>query len=168
MELTCTRCQQTIQSSDCFCPGCGLPQLLYTSDGTAAQTLPEPGSGQPRDASQIQWKIALRSAFLLAIPAGLFCSLLSPVGIFGLLLMAGTGAWVVELYLRGQTGRWLTLGAGARIGLVAGVVGSWTSAAITGVTLFAMRFWLHQGGVIDSFWQTVNQQMNQEWTARGV
>jgi len=168
MEVTCSRCQQTIQSGDCYCPGCGLPQLVYTTEGAATQTQPEPWSGPPPNANQVQWKPAIRSALALAVPAGLFCSLLSPVGILGLLLMACTGGWVVALYLRSQRARLITLGAGARIGLVSGVVGSWTSAAVTGAALFAMRSWLHRGGTIDGFWQSVTQQMNQQWTTRGV
>ncbi len=104
----------------------------------------------------------------LAVPAGLFCSIPSPVGILGLLLMAGTGAWVVALYMRSQRPAWITISAGARIGLVTGVVGSWTSAAVTAVTLYAMRFWLHEGNVFDGFWQNVYQQVTQEWTAMGV
>jgi hypothetical protein len=168
MELTCSRCHQTVQNEDTFCPFCGLPQLVYSAEGANGQGQPEPLTGARRDASQVDWKPALRSALALAIPAGLFCSIPSPVGIFGLLLMAGTGAWVVALYTRTQRPAWITLGAGARIGLVTGVVGSWTSAAVTGITLFAMRFWLHQGNIFDNFWQSIIQQMTQEWTAMGV
>jgi hypothetical protein len=168
MELTCSRCHQAVQSGDCFCPVCGLPQLLYTSDGSAGPGQPERWGDTVRDASQVDWKPALRSALALAIPAGLFCSIPSPINIFGLLLMAGTGAWVVALYTRNQRPAWITIGAGARIGLVTGVVGSWTSAAVTAGTLYAMRFWLHQGNVFDSFWQNVNQQVTQQWTTMGV
>jgi hypothetical protein len=168
MDLTCSRCHQTVQSEDCFCPVCGLPQLLYTVDGASGQAQADPWLGAARDASQVDWKPALRSVLALAIPAGLFCSIPSPVGIFGLLLMAGTGAWVVALYMRSQRPAWITIGAGARIGFVTGIVGSWTSAAVTGGTLFAMRYWLHQGGVFDNFWQSLNQQITQEWATMGV
>jgi len=168
MELTCSRCHQTVQDDDCFCPVCGLPQLVYSAEGATVQGQPDQWIGAARDASQVEWKQAFRSVLALAIPAGLFCSIPSPVGIFGLLLMAGTGAWSVALYMRSHRASWMTLGAGARIGLVTGVVGGWTSAAVTGATLFAMRFWLHQGAVIDSFWQSVNQQITQEWTTMGV
>ncbi len=168
MELTCSRCHQTVQNEDTFCPFCGLPQLLYSAENSNGQAQPEQWTAAVRDASHVDWKPALRSALALAIPAGLFCSIPSPVGILGLLLMAGTGAWVVALYMRTQRPAWITLGAGARIGLVTGVVGSWTSAAVTGIALFAMRFWLHQGNVIDNFWQSLIQQMTQEWTAMGV
>jgi len=168
MDLTCSRCHQTVQNEDTFCPICGLPQLVYSAEAANGQGQPEPWVGAARDAGQVEWKAALRSALLLAVPAGLFCAIPSPVGVFGLLLMAATAAWVVALYLRSHRSAWITLGAGARIGLVTGVVGAWTSAAVTGVTLFAMRFWLHQGAVIDSFWQSLNQQVTQEWTSMGV
>ena len=95
--------------------------------------------------------------------------MLSPVGIFSLLLIAATSAWVVALYMRSRRPAWITVGAGARIGLVTGVVGGWTAAAMTGISLYAMRYWLHQGNVFDNFWQNlVNQQMSQEWTSMGV
>jgi hypothetical protein len=73
------------------------------------------------------------------------------------------------LYVRSQRAAWITVGAGARIGLVTGVVGSWTAAATTGVTLFAMRFLFHNGKFIDDFWlDFVNQQMAQQWATMGV
>jgi hypothetical protein len=99
----------------------------------------------------------------------LFCSLFSPISILGLPLMAATGAWVVVLCVRRQRPAWITMGAGARIGLVTGVLGGWTAAASTGITLFAMRFWFHQGAFYDNLWQNlVNEQMSQQWTTMGV
>jgi len=168
MESTCSRCHQAVRDGDCFCPVCGLPQLVYSAEASTGQSPADQWLGAARDASEIDWKPALRAALALAIPAGLCCSVPVSAGIFGLLLMAGTAAWVVALYMRNQRPAWITVGAGARIGLVTGVVGSWTSAAVTAVTLFAMRFWLHQGNVFDNFWQNVVQQMTQEWTTMGV
>jgi hypothetical protein len=169
MEITCTRCHQAIQTYDCYCPACGLPQLLYTSEGLPGQAQPEQWNEAVRDASEVAWKPALRAAMTLAVPAGLLCSLLSPVGIFGLFLMAMAAYWAVVLYVRSQRAAWITVGAGARIGLVTGVVGSWTAAATTGVTLFAMRFLFHNGKFIDDFWlDFVNQQMAQQWATMGV
>jgi RNA polymerase subunit RPABC4/transcription elongation factor Spt4 len=169
MEITCTRCHQAIQTDDCYCPACGLPQLLYTSEGLPGQAQPEQWNEAVRDASEVAWKPALRAAMTLAVPAGLLCSLLSPVGIFGLFLMAMAAYWAVVLYVRSQRAAWITVGAGARIGLVTGVVGSWTAAATTGVTLFAMRFLFHNGKFIDDFWlDFVNQQMAQQWATMGV
>ena len=169
MEITCTRCHQTVQAENCYCPFCGLPQLTYAADGAAGPGQPERWTEVVRDAGSVDWKPALRFALMLAVPAGLLCSMLSPLSIFGLPLMAATGAWVVVLYVRGQRPAWITIGAGARIGLVTGVLGGWTAAATTGVTLFAMRFWFHQGSFYDDLWQNlVNQQMSQQWESMGV
>jgi hypothetical protein len=169
MEIVCNRCHQTIQAGDCYCPACGLPQLVYTAEDPAAQAQPERWNDIARDASTVEWKPALRAALLLAVPAGLMCSMLSPVGIFGLLWMAVAAAWTVVLYVRSQRPAWITVGAGARIGLVTGVLGGWTAAAATGITLFAMRFFFHQGKVFDDFWlNLVSRQMAQQWASAGV
>lgn len=169
MELTCSRCHQTVQPEDCFCPFCGLPQLVYTADGTAAPGQPERVGEPVRDAGTVDWKAALRLALMLAIPAGALCSMYSPAGILGLPLMAGAGAWAVALYMRPRRPAWITIGAGARIGLVIGILGGCTAAFTTAVSLYAMRFWLHQGSAIDDLWQTaVNQGMQQLVSAGSV
>jgi hypothetical protein len=169
MEITCTRCHQTVQAGNCYCPVCGLPQLVYSADNAQGQGQPDRWNEAVRDAASVDWKPALRSALILAIPSGLLCSMLSPLSIFGLPLMAATGALAVVLYMRSQRPAWITIGAGARIGLVTGVLGSWMAAATTGITLFAMRFWFHQGAFYDGLWQNlVNQQLTQQRTTMGV
>jgi len=95
--------------------------------------------------------------------------LVLPVSIFGLLWMAVAAAWAVALYLRSQRPAWITIGAGARIGLVTGLLGGWMAAAASGVTLFVMRFVLHEGKTIDDTWQTmIADQVAGQWTAAGV
>lgn len=119
-----------------------------------------------RDAASVDWKQAIRVATMLAIPAGILSSMLSPVSIFGIFLMGGTGAWVVAIYLRRERPAWITIGAGARIGLITGIVGGWTAAAASGVSLFAGRFFFHQGKTFDDLWQTVvDQQLSLRATA---
>lgn len=168
MESTCSRCNQTVPEDSCFCPVCGLPQLVYSAENTGAEGQPERWTEAVRDASSVAWKPAIRSALLLAIPVGALSNMLSPFSIFGMPLMAVAGAWVVILYMRSQRPAWITIGAGARIGFVTGILGGWTAAATTGITLFAMRFWFHQGKVYDTLWQTLTQQMNQQWSSMGV
>lgn len=169
MEITCSRCHQTVQEGQSYCPTCGLPQLVYAAEGLPGQAGPEQRNEPIRDASEVDWKPALRAATMLAVPAGLLCSLLSPVGIFGVLLMAMAAYWAVVIYVRSQRPAWITIGAGARIGLVTGVLGGWTAAATTGATLFATRFFFHNGKVFDNFWlDFVNQQMAQQWATMGV
>lgn len=162
MEITCTRCHQALEPGACFCPGCGMPQLVYSSEAAAEAGAMERGELPVRDAASVDWKQAIRVTLMLAVPAGILSSMLSPVSIFGMFVMGATGAWVVAIYLRRERPMWITIGAGARIGLLTGIVGAWTAIAATGASLFAMRFFLHQGGTFDNLWlSVVNQQLDQ-------
>jgi hypothetical protein len=163
MELSCSRCNQTVQEGNCYCPNCGLPQFVFSAESPTEAGQGERWGEAVRDANTVDWNSALRSTLPLAIPAGILCSVLSPLSILGLLLMGATAGRVVALYMRGHRPAWVTVGAGARIGFVTGVVGSWTAAAVSGLSLYAMRFWLHQGGWLDSLWQNfVNEWQAQE------
>jgi len=163
MEATCSRCHQTVQDGYCYCPNCGLPQLVFSAESSADAGQGERWGEAVRDANSVDWNSALRSTLPLAIPAGILCSMLSPVSILGLFLMGATAAWVVALYVRSHRPAWITAGAGARIGFVTGVVGSWTAAAMSGLSLYAIRFWLGQGSWLDGLWQDfVNQWQAQE------
>jgi len=169
MEITCTRCHQTVQDENCYCPNCGLPRLVYSTDGAQGLPQPERWDEPVRDAATVNWKAAIRAAVTLAVPAGLLCSMFSPLSMIGFVLMAVAAAWAVVLYVRSQRPALITVGAGARIGLVTGLMGSWMSAATAGVTLFVMRFFQHQGNFFDSFWQDfVNRQLTEQWTTMGV
>jgi RNA polymerase subunit RPABC4/transcription elongation factor Spt4 len=168
MEITCTRCHQAIQAEDCYCPACGLPQLLYTAEGIPGQAQPEQWSETARDASEVAWKPALRAALILAVPAGLLSSGVSPLGYLGLFWMAAAASWAVVLYMRSQRPAWITIGAGARIGLVTGLLGGWLAFSASGGTLFVERFVLHQSSQIDAEWKTrvgMSQQLAQQWTS---
>jgi RNA polymerase subunit RPABC4/transcription elongation factor Spt4 len=162
MEITCARCHQVVEVGTSYCSNCGMPQIVYSTEGVGEQSLTERGEVPVRDAASVDWKQAIRVALILAIPAGILSSMLSPVSIFGMLLMGGTGAWVVAIYLRKERPLWITIGAGARIGLVTGILGAWTAVAATGASLFAMRFFFRQGKTFDSLWQSVvDQQLSQ-------
>jgi hypothetical protein len=158
MEITCTRCHQTVQPGDCYCPVCGLPQFVYNGESGGDQSQPDKWNEVIRDAGSIDWKPALHYALLLAIPAGIIAALLSSITILGLLLMAVTGALVVALYMRNRRPSWITLGAGARIGLVTGMLGGWATVAASGFALYATRYWFHQGGVLDNL---LTKQINE-------
>lgn len=169
MEITCSRCHQPVETGSSYCPVCGLPQLVYSAENGAGQGQPERWNQAVRDAASIEWKPALRVTAMLAVPAGVLCSLLSPLNVFALLVMSATAVWVVALYMRSQRPAWITIGAGARLGLVTGVLGSWTAAAVSGVALYAARYWFHSGKFFDDFWDSmVNEQMAQQWTSMGV
>jgi len=167
MEATCQRCHQTVQDGNTFCPACGLPQLVYSEDADAAPGQPERRAEAARDASMVDWKPAIRAACLLAVPAGLLSSASSPVSFFGVFWMAAAAAWAVTLYVRGGEGTaWITTGAGARIGLVTGLLAAWLAFSASGGALFTERYALHRGAQIDSEWKNrveMSQQLTAQW-----
>lgn len=154
METTCSRCHQPVKVEDCFCPSCGLPQLVYATDGPNAQSQAERWTDAVRDASMVDWRPAMRVVLLLAVPAGVLSSGLSPVGIFGIFWTTAAAAWAVMLYVRSQQPGWVTTGAGARIGLVTGLLSAWLAFAVAGGTLFVERYFLHEGSQTDGFFNT--------------
>ena len=168
MEITCTRCHQTIQADNCYCPTCGLPQLVWSSEGGTSVGVAERLNEPVRDASSVDWKVALRAVLMLAIPAGVLSSEATPFGLFGMFWMAGAAALAVLVYMRRQRPGWITMGAGVRIGLVTGLLGSWLAFAISGSSLFVQRFVFHQADQIDGEWKTAllaSQAMTQQWMA---
>jgi hypothetical protein len=134
-----------------------MPQLVYSAEGAQESGQPARWNEAVRDAGGLVWQPALRTALMLGIPAGVLCSFL---GLSGLLLMVVTGAWVVTLYMRSQRPAWITIGAGARLGLVTGLLAGWLAFASNGGQLFAQRYFLHQSSEIDKQWkELVNQNM---------
>ena len=165
MEISCTRCHQPIQAGNTYCPSCGLPQLVYSAEAAEGQPPAERWQSSVQDASTVNWKPAIRAAVLLGVPAGLLSSGASPLGIFGLFWMSAAAAWAVLLYVRGQGPAWITAGAGARIGLVTGMIAAWLAFSASGSALFVQRYGLHQSAQIDSVWKArvdASQQVTQQ------
>src|SRR5258708_4278475 len=149
MEVTCTRCHQALPVDSCYCPTCGLPQIVYSSEDGSA---PAPGDSSPgtlRNASAVEWKPALRSIILLAVPAGLLSCGQLPSAFFSFFWVAIAAAWAVTLYVRKQTPAWITTGAGARIGLVTGLLSGWLAFAASGAALYSMRYFFGQAKEYD-------------------
>ena len=163
MEITCNRCHQAVPAEGCFCPMCGLPQIVYSSENGSGPAQADRWNEAVRDASEVDWKPALRVAALVAVPAGLLSCGFSPVGILGLFWMAAASAWAVTIYARRQRPAWITMGAGARIGLVTGLIAGWFAFSATGLAFFCMRYWFHQGQAFDQVWQSmVTESVNQQ------
>lgn len=167
MENLCSRCHRTLAGEDCFCPGCGLPQLVYASPDQPSPAQAEPWSQVVRDAGSVEWRSALRAALVVAVPAGLLSSELSAVGGAAMIWTVAAAGWAVALYWRSQKPAWLTTGAGARIGLVTGLIAAWVAFVVSSGTMFVERCLLHQGGRIDGEWKTrvaMGQQLSQQLT----
>jgi hypothetical protein len=167
MEITCNRCHQPVPDQSCYCPTCGLPQLVYTSeDGESGPSQAERWTEAVRDAGEVEWKPALRAAMLGAIPAGLLSCLFSPSALLSLFWIAAAAAWAVSLYVRRQRPAWITMGAGARIGLVTGLIAGWLAFGATGIVFYCMRFLWHAAKPFDDMWTaTVNQNFNPQLQA---
>ena len=169
MEITCNRCHQAVLAENSYCPACGLPQLLYGAEAPiAGQTQPERWGEAVRDASSVDWKPALRAALLLAIPAGVLSSGVTPLGALGILWIASAATWAVVLYLRSQHPAWITLGAGARIGLVTGLLTGWVAFGVSGCALFVQLFLLHHSSQIDADWKAYVETSQQLATQMGI
>jgi hypothetical protein len=170
MEITCNRCHQPVPAESCYCPSCGLPQLVYSAEGdNGTSAVPERGPEAVRDASSIDWKPGMRAALALAVPAGLLSSGISPLSVLGIFWMAGAAAWAVILYMRSQKPAWITIGAGARIGLVTGLMAGWLAFGLDGAGLFVTRVALHRGSQMDTEWRELvdrNEQKTQQWMAQ--
>ena len=162
MEVTCSRCHQPVNAEGCYCPTCGLPQLVYSSDANPGP-VQEKWVGAVSDSGTVAWRPALRAAMLMAVPAGLLSCGVSPVGTLGLFWMSAAAAWAVMLYVRSQRPAWITMGSGAQIGFVTGLLAAWVAFAATGLSLFAMRNVLGQGRSMDDVWQTVLGQVSRQW-----
>jgi hypothetical protein len=158
LEKTCQRCHETLREADRYCPSCGLPQLIYLAAETPAAPLAETDASTtfPAIANSIAWRPAIQAAVLLAIPAGLLSYTLTPF--LTLFWVMGAAAWAVHLYARRARLGALSMGAGARIGLVTGLLAAWLSFGANGVALWIARFLRHQGGQIDSEWVAAAQQ----------
>jgi RNA polymerase subunit RPABC4/transcription elongation factor Spt4 len=163
MELTCTRCHQAVPPDSCFCPTCGLPQIVYSNDGAELPAEAESWPTAVRDASSVDWKSALRFALLLALPAGVLSCGYSPLGVLGIFWMAAAAAWTVTLYVRRQRPAWITIGAGARIGLVTGILAAWLVLSADGAGIFTERFLFHQGDRIDQTWKAQVESSLKRW-----
>jgi hypothetical protein len=163
LEATCQRCHEILRDEDRYCHVCGMPQLTYVEseapiaaqDESALQDSSHPSRGLAGSAGGVAWRPALKFALLFSIPAAFLCSGLIPLGqSLAILWMAGAAVWAVGLYFKQAGPGWITMGAGARIGLVTGLFASWLTLSVNGVALWVSRFLMHQGGEMDSLWAT--------------
>ena len=162
METTCNRCNQSVPGDSCYCPSCGLPQLVYQADPGAIPPASDRWPEAVRDAGSIDWKTGIRAILTLAVPAGMLTSQLSPLRGLGIFWMSTAAGLAVFLYMRRQRPAWITIGAGARMGLVTGLIAGWLAFGLSGVDLFVSRVVRHQGGEIDSAWVEAVTEMDRQ------
>jgi hypothetical protein len=147
-----------------FCPHCGAPQLTLSLDYQSVETGGEPAPGTISPAStgtlppprprQVDWKMAIRCAVVVAGVAGALSvgairvPMLTPASL--LWIMSGS-LITLGLYQRRRPLARMDAGVGARIGVVVGLclaLGLAIPMAVVGVIA---RFGLHSMGSFDAW-----------------
>ncbi|HUB17688.1 MAG TPA: hypothetical protein VL990_03575 [Acidobacteriaceae bacterium] len=120
----------------------------------------EPAGPQPPtqrlgiDPSRVQWRPAITSALLIAVPVGLLSAL---AGMSSLFVIAG-GFGAIALYRKRTAG--ITDGSvGWRVGAILGAAAASIATLADGLRLVIERYALHHGAEIDTQFASVAQQL---------
>lgn len=152
MDPLCHRCKNSLEGEEAFCPHCGAQQLVVDSSDPG-----EPQQAPQRlgiDPSRVQWRIAITSALLVALPVGLLSAL---AGMSSLFVIAG-GFATIFLYRKRCEGS-TDGGIGWRVGAILGAAAASVATAADAVRLIIERYVLHHAAAIDEQFQSVAQQM---------
>jgi hypothetical protein len=152
MDLTCYRCSNTLHEGDGFCPHCGAQQLVVDTSETAGPQPPTQRLGI--DPSRVQWRVAIISAILVAVPVGLLSAL---AGMSSLFVIAG-GFATIALYRR-RSEAFTDGSIGWRVGAILGGAAAFIATATDGLRLVVERYLLHHGATIDAQFRTAAQQL---------
>jgi zinc-ribbon domain len=152
MDLLCHRCGNSLQEDEGFCPHCGAQQLVVDTSETAGSHQPPQRAGI--DPTRVQWRIAITSALLIAIPVGLLSTL---AGMSSIFVIAG-GFGTIALY-RKRSEAFTDGSIGWRVGAILGAASASIATAADGIRLVFERYFLHHGAEIDGQFQSVAQQL---------
>ncbi|NYF78932.1 zinc ribbon domain-containing protein [Granulicella arctica] len=172
MRATCHRCGGDLPTGDGlspFCPHCGAPQLFLSESYLADQlesvsSADTTGALPPPLPRQVDWKVALRCAFLVAAIA----AVLSVIGLRVPGISFLSTIWILTasmstlaLYQHRRPRAWMDAGVGARVGLTTGlalIVTVGLALAIAGVVA---RFGLHSMAGFDADFAQILAQSRQ-------
>lgn len=158
MDLLCHRCGNSLHEGEGFCPHCGAPQLVV--DASEASGPQPPTQRLGADPTRVQWRKAITSALLIAVPVGLLSAWAGDFLVWLLLEVTG-GFATIALYRKRSEG--MTDGRiGWLVGTLLGVAAAAIASATNSVQLIVQRYLLHRGASIDAQFQTVGQQMAEQ------
>ncbi len=158
MHEHCHRCGGELSASDGvspFCPHCGSPQIYLQDyeEQTSAAEGNSTGAPPPPRPQQVEWKTAIRCAWLVAgVAAGLSLvsarvELVSPLS----WLWTISGSLItLALYQRRRPLAWMDAGVGARIGVVVGLALVVCLAIAAAGTGLVARYGLHSMASFDA------------------
>ena len=152
MDPLCHRCGNSLLEGEGFCPHCGAPQLIVDSSESSNPQQPTQRLGI--DPTRVQWRTAILSALIIAVPVGLLSAL---AGMSPLFVIAG-GFGTIALY-RKRSEAFTDGGIGWRVGAILGAAAAAIASATDGMRLVVERYILHHAATIDEQFQSVAQQM---------
>lgn len=155
MDRLCHRCGNALHEGEGFCPQCGAPQLIVDASENSGPQAPTQRLGI--DPTRVQWRTAILSALLIAVPVGLLSAL---AGMSSLFVIAG-GFGTIALYRRRSEG-FTDGGIGWRLGAILGVASALIATATDGIRMVIERYLLHHAAAIDEQFQSVAQQMAEQ------
>lgn len=157
MEPQCHRCGNTLQEGESYCPHCGAPQFVVESpEGGSA---PQPAMRFHSDPQRVQWRAAITSALIVAVPLGLLSGLMGT----SLLIVMIAGFATMALYHR--RGAAITNGkVGWRVGAMLGAASALLASGAYAGRMLAERYLMHGGAAIDREFQTSAKQAIDVWT----
>ncbi|HTW47677.1 MAG TPA: zinc ribbon domain-containing protein [Acidobacteriaceae bacterium] len=157
MDLACHRCGNPVREGDGFCAHCGAPQLTVEAADAAVQQQQQT-VGFRADLQLVNWRAAIISALLVAVPVGMLSALTGGSSLFGI---AG-GFAAMALYRRRSAAN--TDGrVGWRIGSILGAASAFLATATYAAHTVIDRYWLHQGATMDREFQAAAQQGVDYW-----
>ncbi len=146
-----------------FCPHCGTPQLFLAIENQSVETGGEPplaadgtastGTAPPPRPQQVEWKMAIRCAAVVAGVASLLClasmrvDQLSPVSFVWIM---SASLITLGLYQRKLPAAWIDVRVGARIGVVVGLFLAIGLGAVVAGHGVVARFAMHSMGGFDA------------------
>ncbi len=156
MESLCHRCANPLREVEIFCPHCGAPQFVVEAiePGSAVQ----PAIRFQSDEKRVQWRAAIVSALMMAVPLGLFSGLFAT----SLVIVLGWGFLTMWMYRRrgasGIDGR-----LGWRVGSILGVAAALLACGSYAVRMLIERYLMHGGAAIDSAYEAYMHQLLDMW-----
>lgn len=155
MESLCHRCGNALEQQEPFCPHCGAPQFLVeTPEAGSPQQAPIRFRTEP---NLIQWRTAIVSALIVAVPVGVLSALTSTSSLF---VLAGSFA-TLALYRR--RGAFADIRIGWRVGALLGAASSLVASASWALWMLIQRYLLHNGAALDKQFTAAAQQGVDMW-----
>lgn len=157
MESVCHRCGNTLQEGEVFCRHCGAPQLVVETAEPGAPS--QPAMRFQSDPHQVQWRAAILSALVMAVPLGLFSGLIAT----SLVLVLVAGFLTIVLYDRRAAGL-IDGRMGWRVGSILGAAAALLACGSYAVRMVIERYAMHGGAAIDSAYQAFARQYIDVWS----